>query len=413
MRIPRYFLAVTAALALVVLWSSSVTAQGKKKIAILGLEVLDAGAGIDARTTQLANQITEALRARAQESSSPYGLAPHSNKDLLEMKLLSGCNDEADQCMAGIGRELGADILMFGKIQRLTEGYQVTLTVLDVATAAKKAKTAKLENSNAQSGKKVSRWSKRLYNDVTGVPDEGDLVIKANVDSGTVYVEGEVKGPISGGRARIRGLKSGKLEVAIESPSHKRYTVEVEIETGKTTQLDAKLERGILIPDKDDKRDDGESNPGAGWRYASWGLTAAALGSGVGWILTWQSIESANDDADAAVDALSMTDRAMVEGRATVCQDRGNLTSAAFDDLKDACERGESAEKLNNFLMIPMTAVFSAAAVVSIYFGYIGNSSKSSKERRARKSGKSDNVTVQVAPVVTPTYTGGSLVIEF
>ncbi len=411
MRIPRYFLAVTAALAIVVLWSSSATAQGKDKVAVLGLEVIDAGEGIDARTTQLANQITEALRARAQESSSPYSLAPHSNKDLLEMKLLSGCNDETDQCMSGIGRELGAEILMFGKIQRRQDGYQVTLTLLVVADSNKKATTAKLENRDARSVKEVSKWSKSLYNKITGVPEEGNLAIKANVESGTVYVGGEVKGSITNRRARIRGLKAGPLEVAIESPDHKRYTVEVEIEAGKTANLNAKLERGISVPDKEEPRDDGEGNPGAGWRYASWGLTVAAIASGTFGFLQFREIGKAEDAAGDAADLLGPVDKVEVEGLADVClvfeMERGNQ----FDNLKKECDRGDSAALQAN-IFGGLGIALGAAAVVAIYFGYVSSGSKSSKER-ASKSGKSDDVTVQVAPVVSPTYTGGSLVIEF
>ena len=170
-----YLLALTAAFALIASTAGDAAAQDKPSIAILGLEVSDAGGSIDVDTTQLANKITEALRKRPARQAGPYRLAPHSDKDLLEMKLLSGCNDEGENCMAKIGADLDADMLMYGNIQRLPDGYQVTLTLLNVKKKSKQATTAKIQNSDAKSKSKIDDWSRKIYNQVTGVPEQGDL----------------------------------------------------------------------------------------------------------------------------------------------------------------------------------------------------------------------------------------------
>src|SRR5262245_63661808 len=96
--------------------STAAAAQAKPKIAILGLEVIDDGS-MTANTTLRAKQVTDRIREQAQRRSGRFQLAPNSNKNLLEMKLLSNCSDEAHSCMAEIGRELQADKLVYGKIE--------------------------------------------------------------------------------------------------------------------------------------------------------------------------------------------------------------------------------------------------------------------------------------------------------
>ena len=60
-------------------------------------------------------------------------LAPGSDKDLLELKMLSGCDQETKECMAGIGSDLATDRLLYGKVEKRDNGYQVSLKLLDVA----------------------------------------------------------------------------------------------------------------------------------------------------------------------------------------------------------------------------------------------------------------------------------------
>src|SRR5688572_12086225 len=76
----------------------------KPTVAILGLEVIDDGTGMEAKTTQFAKELTEELRKRPKAGTGPYALAPGSDKDLLELKLLSGCESEGKDCMAAIGK---------------------------------------------------------------------------------------------------------------------------------------------------------------------------------------------------------------------------------------------------------------------------------------------------------------------
>src|SRR5207302_6127239 len=121
-------------LSLALLAGAARAAHAKPTIAILGLEVVDNGGGVDEKSTKVAKDLTEALRARAKVGTGPYTLAPGSDKDLLEMKLLSGCDNEATPCMASMGTELAADKLLYGKVEKEQTGFQITLRLLDVSS---------------------------------------------------------------------------------------------------------------------------------------------------------------------------------------------------------------------------------------------------------------------------------------
>src|SRR5450432_1560814 len=84
-----------------------------KKLAVLGIEAVDDGAGSQKKTTELAKTLTESLRSKV-TTSTGYDLAPNSAKELAELKLLSDCLDEGAECMAAIGKDLNADVLLYG-----------------------------------------------------------------------------------------------------------------------------------------------------------------------------------------------------------------------------------------------------------------------------------------------------------
>jgi hypothetical protein len=232
---------IAATLATLVALSAS--AQAKPSIAILGIEVQADGDDIDENATKLSNALTQGLRKRAARPNGPYRLAPNSDKDLLELKLLSDCFDEARACMATIGRELKADRLLYGRIKKRANGYQISLDLLNVSSKTMERSTSEIIPFEEASGSGIKDWSRSLYNRLTGVPDLGSLVITANVNKGTVYVDGEVKTSLSAGSARITGLSEGSHTIGIESDGHEAYGGEITISAGDTEELSVELDR--------------------------------------------------------------------------------------------------------------------------------------------------------------------------
>jgi hypothetical protein len=112
---------------------------GKPKVAVLGLEVVASKGKPDAATLAAAHDLTDALRARAKAGTGPWELAPGSDKDLADLKRKNKCANEATACMAVIGNDLGAETLLFGKLEKTATDYRLTVRLLDVRTKSARA----------------------------------------------------------------------------------------------------------------------------------------------------------------------------------------------------------------------------------------------------------------------------------
>ena len=131
-----------------------------EKIAILGLEVVGP---VDLESVRVARELTDALRSRA--AAGPYAIAPNSNRELIDEKLMHRCDDERPACMAKIGRALSADHLLYGKIGRKSQGaastgYEISLRLLDINSGHVRSWTNFVPSS---SGARLSEWGRAGY----------------------------------------------------------------------------------------------------------------------------------------------------------------------------------------------------------------------------------------------------------
>jgi len=109
------------------------SAWAKPKIAVLGLEVAPGpGGSIDPGAVLIAKEVTRELRQRVQAPTSPYAMAPNSSKELLDEKLLMSCDSEAPDCMVLIGAGLASDALLYGRVEKRSDGFRIALKLLDV-----------------------------------------------------------------------------------------------------------------------------------------------------------------------------------------------------------------------------------------------------------------------------------------
>src|SRR5690606_33903512 len=134
--------------------------------------------GIDEQVTSAAQVLTRALRQEVKRQDGEYALASNADKGLLEVKLLGDCSDEARDCMSAIGRDLGADALIYGKLERRDDGYRVSLSLLDTGTEEmKKTTSAVIPKGDLEGAGAARRWARDLYGRLTGVPVTGDIEI--------------------------------------------------------------------------------------------------------------------------------------------------------------------------------------------------------------------------------------------
>lgn len=254
-------------------WFGGTAWADKPKIAVLGLEVVAGPGGVvDATTTQIAKDITKELRVRAQAPTSRFAIAPNSNKELTDEKLLMSCDNEAKECMSVIGAGLAADMLLYGRVEKKGELYRVQLKLLDV-----KAKTVESGSDEMLAGVSPAGVARRLYSKLIGeaVAAQGTIVVVArgagpSIDGAKVMVDDEPHGTLAGGKATLAGVGEGRHTVAIEAPGYRRFEQAVTVRANQTAALDASLvERGA-----------GKGSNTA-WKVAFGGGTVLAVG-GIG-----------------------------------------------------------------------------------------------------------------------------------
>lgn len=391
------------------------SAQSKPSVAVLGLEVIDDGTGIDPQTTDLAKHLTQSLREHSRLDKSPYRLAPNSDKELLELKLLSGCANEAKECMARIGRDLGADWLIYGKIERRDTGYQVTIKLLNVESMNMARVTTEVISFADNTAPKISERGRFLFHRLTGIPEQGNLTIEANVDQGRVFVDGQLATTLRGGKARIDGLAEGKHPVAIETAGHGRYETMVDIKAGETAKVDAELTASAVGgPGSGGAGGGGGAKPGGTSRGLFWVAAGVSAVSVAGFTVTGLQVWEIEDQILELKRGEGLpNDFPGVENRCTGLSDYSAGEIAAdpqLSSLDDKCEDGKSTQLLTNVLI----GVAVASGLAAGYFFYDGYMQADSSERAvAGRKKKASQPTVKLTPTVTPDYFGAGVKIEF
>lgn len=402
--------------------------QARPKLAVLGLEVTGESA-MDQKSTEAAKALTRELRREANRPNGAFELAPNSNKDLLEMKLLSGCSDEGRRCMSEIGKQLKAERLLYGKLERKKTGYTISLRLLDTETTEVVNQLTDAVPFADITVVGLQRRARSLYGRLTGAGEDGALAITASAERGTVYVDGKIRTSLSAGSARIRGLSRGVHSIAIESPGFDRFETEVSIDSGETRNLTANLVEagdGGGGPDAEIGSGAGE-RPGKGWRVAFWSGVLAAGVAGAGWTysgLTVLSEEKKKDDAAEAFPepqewfgppnydpASGDFSDACAAFSGTQSDDMTAAQRKAARDVRSACDAGQRHEKLVNWVWIPATAASVIFAGFAYYKGYIAPGAGSYERQAGRRKRSRGRVTV--APAVGPNLIGAGLELQF
>lgn len=226
--------------------------DAKPKIAVLGLEAApskDTGS-VDPSTTDVARSVTQELRNRARGGAGGFAIAPNSDKELTDEKILNNCDSERADCMAIIAAGLTANYLLYGKVEKKGDSYRVSLKLLDVAQ-----RHAEQASGDLQDTKSVGTLAKKLYGKL--VNNTTELVVTANAESGKVIVDEELKGRLSKGTAKITGLSEGRHTLAIEATGYERFESKVVIERGEPTSFTATLVEKGEVP---------EGGSWTGWR---------------------------------------------------------------------------------------------------------------------------------------------------
>jgi hypothetical protein len=138
---------------------------GDKRVAILGLELTGSASNDAPVVTQV---LGSEMRAVAKRGEGPYQLSPGSDKELVDVKLLFNCESEQAACMAAVGADLGADVLVYGKLEQAKGAYTIRLQLLDVATKqVARTNVATIPIGEAE-GEQLTKLARKLYLELVG-----------------------------------------------------------------------------------------------------------------------------------------------------------------------------------------------------------------------------------------------------
>jgi hypothetical protein len=370
-------------LALAIVAMATASAFAKPKVAILGLEVTGS---VDQSATNVAHDLTEGLRARAKSGNGPYTLAPNSDRELIDEKVIKQCENEEPSCMSEIGKDLDADVLSYGKLEKDGGGFQATIVMLDVKTKTT-IKTHFVTVPPGASSDDVRSIAKKTYLELApSASGTSKLVITANVETGSVFVDDELRETLSNGRAMLT-LPEGRYRIAIESDGYKRKEITV-----KLAEEDSATESFELT-----KR--GKSGGGGGidpWKPIFGVSLVGAVGLGV---YSWLQHNKKNDAAKDVIGTNS-------DGGAITQSDCGETVMTTTQDKFEAtC----SLYKRHLYTAIAAGGV-GALALVAGYIAFIHDGKKepsSSALSRTRKS------SIAITPTLSPEGGGATLRIDW
>jgi hypothetical protein len=401
-------------LTLALLASLGGAALAKPQIAILGLEVIDKSGAPTPADAQVAEQLTKELRARA-KTGGPYALAANSDRELIDLKLIENCDDEKPVCMQAIGaKDLHADVLLYGHIEKQNNAYAVTLFLFDVARRTREKTYPETIQVAQASGPALAAEARKIYSKLTGATEGCTIVVQTapSVDGATVTLNGSPKGTTASGSAMLSGLNEGRYKVGVDAKDYKHWdspsdvscvatataTVQAQLTPETTTvatnpvgstNLENPNETGPTTGPAGPQQQTGSvSNPeshGPPWKYVAIGTGVVGVaGLAVG-IFASSELEKTNQGSDC-------TFTVNADGSKTYMGD------ATHQNLNGTCSHGNLYKTLQ-YPMYIAGGVLAGVAVFAIYEAVRGH--HNSNEHMARGHHKTHEPFV-IAPVATP-----------
>lgn len=219
-------------------------ALARPSIAILGIEVIDKQGMASSRDTQVAQELTTSLRARV-KSGGPYNLAAGGDKELIDLKLIKNCEDERPVCMASIGADLGAEFLLYGRIEKSIAAYNVSIVLLDVKRKLRDKTYSDAIPISESTGTALQARARRMYAVLTGQTEACAIAVKtAGSERATVFLDDDANATatVVNGTGQILNVPVGRHKVAVEAAGFQRWErTDVTCAAGQTATVNAEL----------------------------------------------------------------------------------------------------------------------------------------------------------------------------
>ncbi|MDB4967225.1 MAG: hypothetical protein JWN44_2914 [Myxococcales bacterium] len=414
----RYSTLLAGVCALLV--TSGAQAAPDVSVAVLGIEPVDV-------PEPLAQALTDALRQRA---ASTGGVRTVQGKDLIEVKMVFGCDGELPACMAQAGKTLGAEKLLYGVVKKGPSKTTVTvaLKLLDVKTAV----VEKFVNDTVQkrevAGSNVNGSAAKWFGQLLEIEAKPTLTVTSEPTGGSVTVDGQSYGrtPLT-----LRDLLPGTHTVVVTMPGRLPVTRTMDLRAGGSHDVAATLETEAptiaqkpperapepqpLTPAPMPSRRMPGEHPGRTAKIVAGVLVGGALVTAGVAIYTWRKYSDdlaskANMDLEAIKPAVATTEEQAFFANPTCGNVPGSIQTAnpaGAAKYKSDCDSGNNYANATTGLWVA-TGALAAAGVVAFVIG----------DRQAAKAKERGTLgvmrqTLRVAPVFSTRGGGVTAAFEF
>lgn len=207
--------------------------SGNATLAVLGLEASDGA------PAAVANAITDALKQRV---SAAKGFKLTTGKDLMEVKLVFSCPDEAPSCMAQAAKSLGVEKMIFGSVKKAADGYLVTLKMLDASKGRVDAWVAEQIGRGQATAPGLRGPVQKWFATLSGVGTSGSIRITADVVGASIILDGLPVGMTTEEAIELGGINTGRHEIVLSKPGYEPVRKDVNVVAGETASVRATMD---------------------------------------------------------------------------------------------------------------------------------------------------------------------------
>jgi len=388
-------------------------------MAVLGVEPIEV-------PEALAQQLTDALRQRA---AGTAGVRAVQGKDLIEIKMVFGCDQEQPGCMAQAGRTLGADKLLYGTLKKARGANQVavSLKLLDVKSGAVERTVGETVPKRELSAGGVHAAASKWFAELVQVEARPILTVTSDPGGAAVAVDGNPAGrtPLT-----LRDLAPGAHTIAVSASGRVTQTRTVELRAGGASEVAVTLEaerpaiverphptpEPAVVPppvEKPQPTTPPPGHPGRAAKFVALGSLVGAVVAGSVAIYTWRTYAGLEDTTHAELGMIrdataNPTQEHLNFYQSPTCNPPAGLMGPVNNYSSD-CSRGQTYANTTTALWV-ISGALAATAVVS----YIIGDRQAAHAEQARKSqARLWQKTLKIAPVFSSKSGGLSAAFEF
>ena len=384
----------------------AVAADGATPTAVLGFEPLE---GVP---DTLAADITDALRQRV-AATKEYQLL--QGKDLVEVKLIFACSDEAPACLSQAGKSLGASKLIFGNVKKTGTDFMVTVKLLDVSRAVVESFTTDTVPGGRANATALRQLAPIWLAKLSG-RGNGTITVRANFVGAAVSLDGTRVGVTGTAPVVVSDVSPGKHEVSVEKSGYTTTKQEFTLAAGQSLPLTLDLSPvSVEVPKPDGQAaasgaqlgggpQPGESEASNSHQGAKVGFWVAVVGTAVAGGLAVKyglNVRDINNQLDQYRRFTCSTG---------VCDSQGSpsqpLTSAQKSSVSTLTDQGNKDETLQ-WVFVGVGGAFAVAGGYLLYKGYLAAEGNQNENQSASNHG------LRIFPTATASARGIAAEFDF